>query len=510
VADCLAVPPLTAAVIVGGHAGLGRRARWVHVIDHEDFEESLTGSELILSSGVALKLKPELQRSIFGILERRTSAGLVLALGPYVQDVPEAMRRDADRSGIPLLTIPWEINFRDITQALLTRLTTEQYRLLEEVERVNKSLLGVVIERGDLDRLCSRLADVTGQRVAVLDAQMRLMGGCQATRRDPAIVRHCPELPTGLSRVTLVRASDGRAALAAPVIITGRLNGFVLMSTDHDEAQRSEAMLVEAATMTAALLIAQRDEIDRTERAHERDALLALIEGRHDPATVSNLGLLPGSASSILVVEVAGGSAEIDQRLIRRAIEPFSPRARVFEHAGQQIVVAPHVRRPVGVALVSALTEAMAAAGLPFRAGISEPFERSAQARQAYAEAREALVVGRWLDPSRSCFLSRDTVALAQFVRQLEAGPPARFVRVRRLAEHDAAHRGELLLTLECFLNANQNAMVAARKLSIHRHTLAYRLGRIGDILGCALTPDICFDLRLELIAHKAGGSDRG
>jgi DNA-binding PucR family transcriptional regulator len=50
---------------------------------------------------------------------------------------------------------------------------------------------------------------------------------------------------------------------------------------------------------------------------------------------------------------------------------------------------------------------------------------------------------------------------------------------------------------------------VAARKLSIHRHTLAYRLERIGDVLGCELTPDICFDLRLELIAYKMGKSEQ-
>jgi len=510
VAECLAVPPLTSATVVAGQAGLGRRARWVHVIDHEDFEDSLTGSELILSSGISLKLRPELQRIVFQIMERRTSAGLVIALGPYVDHISDVMVQEADRCGIPLLTLPWDINFRDITQALLTRLTTEQYRLLEGVEQVNRALLGVVIDRGNLDGLCSRLAEVTGQSVAVLDLQMRIMGADASTRLDPAFAKGCPAPGPGLSGVALVRTSSGRSALMAPVVITGRLSAVVLMTTGVGDPQRSEVMLLESATMAAALLIAQRDEIERTERAHERDSLLALIEGRHDPATVASLGLLPGSSASILVIEVAEGSVDIDQRLIRRAIEPFSPRARIFERAGQYVVVAPHVRRPAGAALVSALTEGMGATALSFRAGISEPFEGAAQARHAYAAAREALAVGRWLDPTRSCFRSRDMAATTHFVRLLDSGPPVRFTRIRKLVEHDQAHRAELVLTLECFLNAHQNAVVAARKLSIHRHTLAYRLDRIGDILGCALTPDICFDLRLELIAHKMRKTDQG
>jgi purine catabolism regulator len=457
---------------------------------------------------VNLKLRPELQRTIFSIMERRTSAGLVIALGPYVDHISETMRGEANRCGIPLMTLPWDVNFRDITQALLTRLTTEQYRVLEDVEQVNRSLFDIVIERGDLDRLCSRLAEVTGQRVAVVDPQLRVLGADRAARLNPSFTRCLPPPASGLTSVTLRRAGDGRSVLVAPVIITGRLTAYLLMTSDDREPQRSEAMLVESATMAAALLIAQRDEIERTERAHEHDALLALIEGRHDPATTASLGLLPGNSFSICVVEIAERSVEIDQRIIRRAIEPFSPRARIFERAGQFVVVAPHVRRPSGTALASALTESMQAAGMPFHAGISEPFETASQARQAYADARETLAVGRLLDPSRSCFLWRDTAALAHFVRLLDTGPPVRFTRIRKLVEHDRAHRGELVHTLECFLAADQNAVAAARQLSIHRHTLAYRLDRIGDILGCTLSPAICFDLRLELIAHKIGKGD--
>ena len=164
----------------------------------------------------------------------------------------------------------------------------------------------------------------------------------------------------------------------------------------------------------------------------------------------------------------------------------------MFEHGGVLVVLAPHSRRPSAAKLGAGVSEALRASGVAFRIGLSEPFEILSQSPQAYGEARDALQVGRSLDPQKPFHLSRDTAALGFFVRSLQAGRPFQVARIRQLPEHARLQKSDQVPTIEAFLANNGNAVIAA-----------YRLERIGAILGCTLTPEICLDLRLELIAYR-------
>lgn len=175
VRECLTIPPLDAGTVAAGAAGLSRRLRWVHVVDHNDVESALMGGELVLTSGVTLGHDSGLQRAIFPIMRRRDVAALVIALGPYMDHVPQPMRDDAERFAIPLIALPWAVNFRDVTHALLTRLVQSSYAFLEGAERLNRDLLDIVMRRGGLAAVCARLAAQLGRGVAITDPAFQML-----------------------------------------------------------------------------------------------------------------------------------------------------------------------------------------------------------------------------------------------------------------------------------------------------------------------------------------------
>jgi purine catabolism regulator len=498
---------LTRAAICGGRAGLSRRARWVHVIDHDDIEDSLTGNELILSSGVSLGHNASLQQSIFPIMERRASAGLILSLGAYMPNVPDAMVLAADRYGIPLITMPWEVNFRDITQVLLTRIVRNQYQLLEDAETISRSLLHIALNRGTLETLCRRLAEITERRVAVVDPHFEPLACDPGSRADPdfpKLFRPASGPPRApLQEVETITTQAGTFALRAPIVITSRLQGYLLLVTGADRPNRFEGMTVEAATLVAALLIAQVEEIERIRATRERDSFEALLEGSQDAAKIAALGPLPPGPYSTWVFEIEGGAASGDRRLIRRALEPVAPQARIAEYARQIVALLPQARRHLPRAAADQVMERMGAGAGQVRIGLSQPFATLAGMRAAYEEAGEALQLGRLLDPACNITLAEDLAALLPFFRAIRADPAPASARVRSLAEHDAAHGSEFVKTLETFLNAQQNAAVAARSLGIHRHTLSYRLNRMVELLGVELTPQRALDLRLQVLAFR-------
>jgi PucR family transcriptional regulator, purine catabolism regulatory protein len=509
----LAIPPLTQGLVCAGRAGLARPARWVHVIDHDDFEDSLTGGELILSSGVSLAHNTSLQQATFPIMERKASAGLVLSLGGPgpLRQIPNIMLRESDRFGIPLITMPWEVNFRDITQVLLTRIVREQYRLLEDAESINRSLFLIAVNRGTLQDLCNRVGELTQLFSGIVDPTLKVVvrdSNRQGDPQFPQIFLEGTGGPTaGLHVETLGRAA-GRWAIKAPIFIASRLQGYLVFDMGHQKPGRFEGMIIEAATLVAALIIAQTEEIDRIRTARERDALASLIEGHQNSAKIAALGPLAPGPYRLMVLEIEGGVVERDRGLIRRTIDPLVPQARVTEYANQVVVLLPRTRHNTQRLIAETLLKGLEAAACRPRIGVSSPFSLLGEVQQGYAEAQETISVGRAVNPNGRLFFAEDSSALRHFAKSLagradkEGGG-----RLRPLIEHDAAHRSDLVNTLDCFLAVNQNLALAARQLNIHRHTVAYRLEKIVELLGVPLTPEVLLDLRLALVANRLAPS---
>ena len=101
--------------------------------------------------------------------------GLAIALGPYMARIPEGMLADSERTGIPIIGLPWEVNFRDVTYALLTRLMQRQYQFLTGVDRLHRDLLGLAARQGDLTALCAHVARLTSCSVAIADAAHQII-----------------------------------------------------------------------------------------------------------------------------------------------------------------------------------------------------------------------------------------------------------------------------------------------------------------------------------------------
>jgi len=75
----------------------------------------------------------------------------------------------------------------------------------------------------------------------------------------------------------------------------------------------------------------------------------------------------------------------------------------------------------------------------------------------------------------------------------------------------DSTYSRELLWTLQVYLDSNGQAREAARRLYVHRNTLAYRLERLQTMLGCDLKDlDAVIDLRLALEFYHDGLLENG
>ncbi|MBQ8975660.1 MAG: helix-turn-helix domain-containing protein [Oscillospiraceae bacterium] len=125
-------------------------------------------------------------------------------------------------------------------------------------------------------------------------------------------------------------------------------------------------------------------------------------------------------------------------------------------------------------------------------AGYSEFFSSLEELRVYYQQARVALEYALRDETVRVCPYGE--IAVRHMTDTLYSVLPAELIThpaVAKLRRYDAQNRGELLETLRCYLENEQNTLRTARELFIHKNTLLYRLDRISKLTGLDLdSPD--------------------
>lgn len=114
--EILNLPSLRKAVVAAGKSGLNRSLRWIHVLEVPDVTLWAESGDLLLTTGVGLKNDLQALPKLIREMEARDLAGLLVALGPYIPQLPEAAIDLANTLNFPVITLPWEVRFVDVTR----------------------------------------------------------------------------------------------------------------------------------------------------------------------------------------------------------------------------------------------------------------------------------------------------------------------------------------------------------------------------------------------------------
>ncbi len=124
VREALTLQVLKTAEVVAGHRGLDNPIRWTHIIDMPDVAEWVKGGEVLITSGLGIHDSPQAQsKYLREAAEKRVAA--VLVSKDYLPQTPLHMRQLADEYGLPLIELPRETPFVDVTEAILRRLAVK-------------------------------------------------------------------------------------------------------------------------------------------------------------------------------------------------------------------------------------------------------------------------------------------------------------------------------------------------------------------------------------------------
>ncbi|WP_028059478.1 PucR family transcriptional regulator [Candidatus Solirubrobacter pratensis] len=496
--------------VVAGETGLGRAVRWVHISELPDPTPWLSGGELLLTTGLQLG-DADQQREYVARLSTHGLSGLGFGAGFSHEHVPPALEEAAAEHGFPLFEVPYHLPFIAITEKAFTQLVNEQYAVLQRALSAHERLERIVLSERGLDGVASALAAMVGGPALIFDARGHVLA--RRAGRTALADGVTEALAAELRERTRAGARRGYApsmealprALALPVARTGVREGggegpvpeaWLIAAKDAGPLTELDRLTLHQAVTIVALELLRRRVADDTERRLAGDVLTALVAGElggHDLARrLEPFGLHERAGALVIdpprsvrstvedalaraVREEAGGGLVAPAGRFLCALLPAGADDELFDLAER---LRARVSREAGVELSAGAGRSVAPSEL--RRGFHEArcaLEARELALNGDVDGRGALATYRDLGSFQLLLSLQDDDALRLFCDSILAP----------IEDSEGTYGGELMRSLEAFIECNGQWERAARALYCHRHTLRYRIRRVEELTGRSL-----------------------
>jgi PucR family transcriptional regulator, purine catabolism regulatory protein len=476
----------------GGEAGLDAPVRWVHSSELIDPTPWLSGGEVLLTIGLQLT-DDDTQRAFVARLADHGLAAIGVGTGFAHDTVPRAMVEESEARGFPIFEVGYEVPFIAITERAFGSIVNEQYELLRRSIVAQERLQRIVLSERGLPAIAGALSASLGAAILVLDGRGEELATSAFRRSLPA------ELVAAAGDAVRAGAELGDAELAAravvmPVATDGPPQAWLVSVKDSGAHTDADRLLLQQGVTAVAFELLRLRVAETTARRLAGDVLSALARGELAGAELQRrlepFGL--GASVGALVLHPGDANAEHVERALDGALRTESPAGLVALHDGTAWALLPGAPDDELFALAARLHEHVArelgADGLAGAAGRAVP---AARARETFHEARcalEARVLGAAPDGDGNGGLTtyRDLGSFALLL-SLQDSDALRLFCESMLGpiEADEGHYGgELVRSLEAFIECNGQWEAAARRLFCHRHTLRYRMRKVEELTG--------------------------
>lgn len=452
-ADLLAAEELGLTLVAGGADALAREVAGAHSIDVEAPTRFLERRWLMLTAGMRLRGSAAAQRALIAELDEAGISALGIGLGLVFQRPPRALVEEARARSFPVLAVPLETAFRDITSFVARSSLSGDLHRYQRLTAIQRHLVDALREPDPRTAMVQRLARILDAGVLVLDGPSAgAVPDAEAVRRRVA-EREFED--GGWHVVTVPIAEAGWLAVTA----------------------RRRVPLARAAAQAAVPLLAATERLAELAREQERAVRAALLD--------ELLELAPGAETRGLAARAASFGVTFPARVVV-ADEP-EQRASLAGAAGAATPAGSVLATTRGGRLVALVADGVVHPGAAGRAvgdvaGVPRSYRDAVLAHERGLASFEAF----------------DLPAL------LLAEVDPELVRPRVDALLDPLPEAVLAALVEYFAH-DQDVNAAAAALHVHPNTLRYRLGRVEALLGRSLkAPATIAELTLALSTRAA------
>ncbi len=495
--------------VVAGHDGLERKITWVSILEVLDDIGWLHEGELLVTTAFGLMEDPDLQNELIPELDKRGLAGLAIQTGYYVNEIPEIFFRQADQYSFPLLLLPKELAFSDLTRALLRLIVARQVELLEYTERIHKEFTQVILDNRGLPAVATVLAQLLNLPVRILDKSHEVLAEADAG----SVLQSWPMETPQLTLCHLGTTVTTPTQVIAPILAGKKMYGYISVLKNSNEVSELDIIAISRASTVCALELLKERAIFEAETRIRGDFLDDLLSGNFPSKEAiarraRALGYNLETKFMVMVINLDFFRASIQERteeqvqFVKQTL--FDVVSRIITRKGYQstmkvkgddLVLLLQISDTGTIASVRDLVDYLrleirtALKHLTASIGIGRLYSDLADIPESYQQAINTLSVakGVWKQDFSAFY---DDLGIYRILISTPSSELKLFYNetVAPLIEKDLKNQGELVKTAEIYLRCNTNIKDSAAELFIHRHTLRYRMHKVEAITGLDLS----------------------
>ncbi|ALA41444.1 MULTISPECIES: PucR family transcriptional regulator [Paenibacillus] len=492
VQELMAIPVLKEAKVLSGEQGLSRVVRFIDIMEVPDLKGWVREGVLLMTTAYSIRHEPEVLCQIIQLLHQGGAAALVIKPTRFLTEIPHSALEESNACGLPVIEIPADIPYTDITQRVMDMVLNRQAELLRRSEEIYRTLTTMVLENSGIQAVSDNIAELFKAPVALVD------NGGQAIVTSPqdwdwAKVQDARHFPISVDKRTVAKLVIAR-----------------------NELDDMEQVGIEQARLVMALELMREKAVEDTEsrlRGNFIDELMTPpLPVRHEVERRGRqLGFNPEYNWEVAVLESATAPPE---EILSGLLSIESTRRRVVSHiefrSNRAILFLPtlqpndHQNAP-GSDQETSWSDTLKNWSTEKAWGTADYYLGIGSAKklwellQSYNEARRAITVAQRLYPDkRVCkysdiemhYMLGEAMDKEEFSNLFER-------KLGRLQQYDRSHGSDLLKTLFYYLENRGSLVDTANYLFIHRNSVKYRLERIRDMTDFDLN-----DPREQFICH--------
>ncbi|MBC8571110.1 PucR family transcriptional regulator [Zongyangia hominis] len=521
VADALKIGALKECKLIGGKMGVDRKISWVDTMEIPNISPWLKKNELLITTGYAIKNDAGALIGLLRDMAQVQAAGLAIKtrfLGGFSQEIIEL----ANELALPLIEIPPEIPFVDITHPLMKALVDEHNSKLEFSERMNAKFMELELNAGGFESIAQMLSNLISLPVIITSPYFEVLARSDApgwNAPDDLIVQgeFSPRLSDEI--VSQVHGCDISRQLTGPggiqmlirsAVVKRQVCGYIFVLFTGQGPDDMQLIALNHAATSVALEFSKLQMLEDNTRIMDSNLFIDLMTGNiklTDEADYrAQMLRWPGAPLRIAVADIDDFErdiAQMEEEDIQKLKEDISGsiKKRLLSRGiGCTVIVKSdsftclmsdvYDKAQLIAAFSDIVTRMQQIYGIKATVGISETCREYIQIPASYEEARDAIAIGRMPNIRRSVVDIGD-VRLEQALYK-SAGSPyfRRFVgeTIGQLEEYDKANGTRLINTLDVLVKNMGARNKTAEDLFLHRNTLSNKIKKIEKITGYHLS----------------------
>lgn len=499
---------------LAGESGKGKIITGVNIMDNPDTIRFLTGGELILSTGYFLTSDEQLRQNFIPDLVKKNCAGLGIALKRYMDMLPASMLEEANRLNFPIISIPFEQNFSDISMIVYREILKDEVSDTETIYKMYRKLNEVIIHEHSLLDTMNTLFEQTNCPVLLANSRLEFIECSTVCIDANDYVESYPVFSPDETNIILneydkkpFQVSTKFEKIIFPIRDRNHLLGFLCFIKNISAFSTSTYNFVFSILSLLAIELINNTLKRQSNLQKQNNFIRSILSGNlseFDMISQCNLYGFDYNTSRICAVihPEIGLDKQVEERTKIRESLDLTVRSQIslsnriiYKFNYDQNIILFFLstqfssQDPVDAVktFLDKLLEKLEARNLSCTIGLSECLQGIETVKPSFLEAMDAMQLGKKIHPRQHVFYYNDDIIYHILSCSMSSPHLKSFYlnALSPLVAFDKQYNACLFDTLLTYFKYGFNIKEASQALYIHRNTMATRLEKIKELIPC-------------------------